>query len=179
MEKSVIEKVILTKEEIAERVAEMGKEIAADYAGENLLLVGILKGCVPFMADLMRAIDLPLTMDSVTVSSYGSGSTSGELRFLKDLDTDVQGKNLLLVDEILDSGKTLYFMRKLLLDRGAKSVKICAFLNKKIDRPYGIEADYVGFDCGNEFLVGYDLDYGEVYRNLPYVAILRLENDPS
>lgn len=169
-----IEKVLMTEEEIKACVAQLGKKIAADYTDEPLTLVCILKGASVFFADVMRAIDLPLQIDFMSVSSYGNDTKSkGVVQILKDLSTDVTGRNILLVEDIVDSGNTLAYLKEYLSNRGAKTVEICAFLDKPSRREKAVEVKYVGMTMPDEFLVGYGLDYAEDYRNLPYVGVLK------
>lgn len=169
-----IEKVLISREEIQKRSAEMGAQIAKDYADKNPLVVGILKGAVPFMADIVREIDAYLELDFMDVSSYGNATvSSGEVKILKDLDTNVEGRDLLIVEDIIDSGRTLAYLVDLFKYRKAKSVKIVTLLDKPEGRVVDIEADYIGFNVPNEFVVGYGLDYAEAYRNLPYVGVLK------
>lgn len=171
-----IQSVLLTKEQIATKIIEMGKLIAKDYKGKNLMLVGILKGSMVFMADLMRAIDIPMTIDFMMVSSYGTHSKStGHVKILKDLDYEVKDRDILFVEDIIDSGLTLSYLHELMNLRGVESVKICTLLNKPLRREKDIAVDYCGFDIPDEFVVGYGLDYCENYRNLPYVGILKRE----
>ena len=152
----------------------MGHQIAEDYQGEPLTIVGILKGAVIFFADLARAIDLPLQMDFMSVSSYGSGTTSsGVVKIIKDLDADVTGRHILLVEDIIDTGITLAYLKEYLSNRGARSVKICTLLDKPTRREKAVHVDYIGFTMPDEFLIGYGVDYAENYRNLPYVASLK------
>ncbi len=171
-----IAKVLFTEEQIAEIVQNMGKQISEDYKGKNLFMVSVLKGSLPFMADLMRAITIPCTIDFLSVSSYGSGTaTSGEVRILKDLGTTLEGKDLLVVEDILDSGFTLSYLLKTMAARNPASVRLCTFLDKPERRRVDIRADYVGASVPDEFIVGYGLDYDEKYRNLPYVGVLKRE----
>ncbi len=172
--KEDILKVLLSENEIAQRVSEIGAQISRDYAGKRLVMVSVLKGSVVFMADLMRAVTVPAEIDFMCVSSYGNGvKTSGVVRIIKDLDNDLAGMDLLLVEDILDSGMTLSYIKKLLLDRNPNSVRICTLLDKPERRKADIVADYKGFDVPDEFVVGYGLDYAEKYRNLPYIGILK------
>ena len=172
--KEDIESVLLSEEKIAERVRALGAEIAADYAGKNLVLVSVLKGSVVFMADLMRAIDIHCTIDFMVVSSYGAGvKTTGVVKIIKDLDTDLAGKDILMVEDILDSGLTLHYLRQLLLDRNPNSFRIATLLDKPSRRKAAITPDYCGFQVPDAFVVGYGLDYNEHYRNLPYIGILK------
>ena len=172
-----IERVLLSEQDLKETVARIGKEICQDYQDSRnpLILVSVLKGSVVFMGDLMRAIDIPCFIDFMSVSSYGAGTTSsGVVKIIKDLDTNViEGANLLLVEDILDSGKTLCYLKQLLQTRNPASVKICTLLDKPDRRTAPIQADYVGATIPDAFVVGYGLDYAEKYRNLPYVGILK------
>ena len=170
-----IQEVLVSEEEIAKKVKELGKRISEDYAGENLLLVGVLKGCVVFMSDLMRAIDIPLSIDFMTVSSYGSNTVSGEVKMLTDLRCDVSQFHVVFVEDILDSGKTLFFLKNMMEKRGAKSVRVCTLLDKPARRVADIKADYVGFDIPDSFVVGYGLDFDEKYRNVRFIGALKPE----
>lgn len=169
-----VEKILLSEQEIADMVKGLGRRISEDYKDKNLLMVSVLKGSVVFMADLMRAITIPCRIDFMSVSSYGSGTkSSGTVKIQKDLDLDLHGYDLLIVEDILDSGKTLSHLVELLSLRGPKSIKICTFLDKPERRTANIAADYVGTSVPDEFVVGYGLDYDEKYRNLPYLGVLR------
>lgn len=169
-----IERILLTQEEIAAKVKELGEQITRDYQGKNLMLVSVLKGSVAFMADLMRAIDLPCKIDFMCVSSYGSGtSSSGVVKIIKDLDIDLHNVDLLIVEDILDSGKTLHYITKLLLERGTASIRIATLLDKPERRVVPLSPDYSCFSVPDEFVVGYGLDYDELYRNLPYIGVLK------
>lgn len=169
-----VEKILLSEQEIADMVKGLGRQISEDYKDKNLLMVSVLKGSVVFMADLMRAITIPCCIDFMSVSSYGSGTkSSGTVKIQKDLDLDLRGYDLLIVEDILDSGKTLSHLVELLSLRGPKSIKICTFLDKPERRTANIKADYVGTSVPDEFVVGYGLDYDEKYRNLPYLGVLR------
>jgi hypoxanthine phosphoribosyltransferase len=171
--KDEITKVLVTEEQIKTRVAELALEIDKKYAGKDLLLVGVLKGAVMFMADLARALELPSTMDWMAVSSYGSGTvSSGVVRILKDLDADVLGRNVLIVEDIIDSGLTLSWLVSNLEARGAASVEIVALLRKPDAAKVEVQVAWVGFDIPNEFVVGYGLDYNERYRSLTCVGVL-------
>lgn len=171
-----IERVLFTEEQIAEIVQNMGRQISKDYEGKNLVLVSVLKGSLVFMADLMRAITVPCSIDFLSVSSYGSGTvTSGEVRILKDLDGSLEGKDLLVVEDILDSGVTLSYLLKTLSARNPASVRLCTFLDKPERRRVDIHADYVGASVPDAFIVGYGLDYAEKYRNVPYIGVLKPE----
>lgn len=169
-----VQDVLLTEEQIDEIVKGLGKKISEDYKGKNLVLVSVLKGSVVFMADLMRAIDIPLSIDFMVVSSYGNSSeSSGVVKIIKDLDTDLRGMDLLIVEDILDTGRTLASLIEILKMRNPSSVKICTFLDKPERRLADIKADYVGCSVPDEFVIGYGLDYDERYRNLPYLGILK------
>ena len=169
-----IEKVLFSEEQLRERIRQLGQEITRDYAGQELVLVCILRGSYIFMADLSRAIDLPISADFIALSSYGKGtSSSGQVELRKDLSDPVEGKHLLIVEDILDSGNTLYYLTNLLKTRHPASVRICTLLNKPERREKDIHPDYVGFTIPDAFVVGYGLDYAEKYRNLPYVGILK------
>ena len=168
-----IQHVLLTKEKIAERLTQMAAQIDEDYVGKDLLLVGVLKGAVMVMADLARELHLPIEMDWMAVSSYGSGTkSSGVVRILKDLDTDLQGRDVLIVEDIVDSGLTLSWLLSNLRSRGAKSVEVAALLRKPAAAKVTVDVKYVGFDIPSEFVVGYGLDFAEKYRNLDCVATL-------
>ena len=169
----VREELLLTREQIAVRVAEMGAEITKDYAGKELMTICILKGAVVFFVDLIRQIDLPLSMDFMAISSYGSATkSSGVVRILKDLDKPINGKHVLVIEDIVDSGMTLSFLRDNLLSRGAASLKIATLLDKPDRRRVPLHVDYCGFVIPDEFVVGYGLDYAETYRNLPDIGVL-------
>lgn len=171
-----IGEILFTKEDIAAIVKKMGKQISEDYRDKNLLLVSVLKGSLPFMADLMREITIPCAIDFLSVSSYGSGTTtSGEVHILKDLDASLEGKDLLIVEDILDSGVTLSFLLKTLSARNPASIRLCTFLDKPERRRVDIHADYIGASVPDKFIVGYGLDYAEKYRNIPYVGVLKPE----
>ena len=166
--------VLISQKEIENRVAELGEQISRDYEGKELLLIGILKGSVIFMADLMRAISLDLEMDFMSVSSYGGAtSSSGVVRILKDLDEDVRGKNVLIVEDIIDTGLTLAYIKEYLEKRGPESLRIVTLLDKPARRKVNLAVDYVGFEVEDKFIVGYGLDINQKYRNLPYVSWIR------
>lgn len=174
--------VYISQEDIKKKVEEMGKKIAEDYKGEDkkLLLVSVLKGSVVFMSDLIRVIDLPLSIDFMIASSYGSGTTSrGNVKIIKDLDINVSDYDILIVEDILDSGYTLSKLMEILKTRKPKSLKLCTFLNKPDRRVAHVDLDYCGFEIPDEFVVGYGLDYDERYRNLPYVGILHFEEEDN
>ena len=172
-----IAEVLLTEEQIARRVAELGARITADYQGGPLTLVSVLKGSLPFMADLMRAIDLPLRIDLMEVSSYGGSTTesSGLVRILKDLSASIAGEDVLIVEDIIDTGLTLNYLIRYLRGKNPKSLRICTLLDKPARRLVEIPVDYIGFEIPDQFVIGYGLDYGEVYRNLRFVGVLKPE----
>jgi hypoxanthine phosphoribosyltransferase len=179
-----LKEVLIPAERLQTRVTELAAQIDADYAGRELLLVGVLKGAVMIMADLARAMHLPVRMDWMAVSSYGSGTrSSGVVRILKDLDTDISGKDVLVVEDIVDSGLTLSWLVGNLRSRGPASVRVCVMLRKPAAARMDVDVAYVGFDIGNEFVIGYGLDYAEQYRNLPFIGTLAphvyQEDEPS
>ncbi|WP_304083745.1 hypoxanthine phosphoribosyltransferase [Peptostreptococcus stomatis] len=165
--------VMLSQEEIENKVTELAKQIEKDYEGQDLLLVGILKGASVFVADLMRKINLNVNIDFMSVSSYGSGTvSSGTVKILKDLDVDIKDKNVLIVEDIIDSGITLRNLYDTLMTREPRSLKLCTLLNKPERKKVDVNVDYVGFVIEDKFIVGYGIDYDEKYRNLPYIAIV-------
>jgi hypoxanthine phosphoribosyltransferase len=165
--------ILLDRQRIAVRVAQIGEEISRDYAGESILLIGVLKGAAIFLADLARNITVDATFDFIAVSSYGKGhTTSGAVKVIKDVDTPIGGRHVILVEDILDTGLTLIFLRKLLEQHEPKTLRIAACLDKPARRLEKIEADYVGFRIPNHFVVGYGMDYGEQFRNLPDICLL-------
>jgi hypoxanthine phosphoribosyltransferase len=171
-----VESVLVTEKEIAAKVEELAAAINVDYAGRELLLVGVLKGAVMIMADLARALTVPVTMDYMAVSSYGSGSSSsGVVRILKDLDRDISGRHVLVVEDVIDSGLTLSWLLRYLRSRGPATLEVCALLRKPDAVQVDVPVAYMGFDIPNVFVVGYGLDYAQRYRNLPYVGTLRPE----
>ena len=173
MENRDIKEVLISEEQLAAKVAELGARISKDYKGKKLIILGVLKGSVVFMTDLLRQITIPVEMDFMAVSSYGSGTkTSGVVKILKDLDRLIQGYHVLIVEDILDSGMTLSYLTELLRDRNPASIRIATLLDKPDRRKVDIKPDYVGFRIPDEFVVGYGLDYAELYRNLPYVGVL-------
>ncbi|MDP4146469.1 MAG: hypoxanthine phosphoribosyltransferase [Bacillota bacterium] len=174
--KEDIKEVLLTEGQLGEKIKEIGTKISRDYAGKDLVLVGVLKGSVMFMADLMKQITIPCSMDFMAVSSYGSSTkSSGVVRILKDLDFEIEGKDVVIVEDIIDSGVTLKYLKEYLDARKPKSLEIASLLNKPDRRKAEIHAKYIGFDVPDYFLVGYGLDYAEKYRNLPYIGILKEE----
>ena len=175
MDKS-IERVLLSEEEIQAKVNELGQTLAAEYKDKNPLVVGILKGALPFMADLIKATPIFLEYDMMDVSSYGtSTSSSGEVKIIKDLDSSVEGRHILIVEDIIDTGRTLKYLQGMFEARKAASVKIVTLLDKPSGRVTGLNVDWKGFDIPDAFVVGYGLDYRENYRNLPYVGVLKEE----
>jgi hypoxanthine phosphoribosyltransferase len=171
-----VERVLLSEEQLAARIVELGAEITADYAGKEILMIGVLRGAVLFMADLARAIKVPVAIDFMAVSSYGAGtSSSGVVRILKDLDENVEGKHVLVVEDIIDSGLTLNYLVDNLKSRQPASIKICTLLNKPERRKVDVDIAYNGFTIPDHFVIGYGLDYAEKYRNLPFIGILKPE----
>lgn len=172
---SEIDRVLITEEQIARRVRQMTKHLERDFAGRDLVIVSLLNGTVMFLADLVRHLSLPLRLDFIGVSSYGAGTTSGELVFTKQLRLDVKGRDVLVVDDILDTGRTMKRVLAILRGHKPKRIKVCVFLEKKARRIEKVKADYVGFSIPDDFVVGYGLDYAERYRNLPFVGVLKPE----
>lgn len=172
-----VEKVLFSEEDIADMVKRLGAQISEDYKGKDLVLIAVLRGAVVFMGDLMRAIDTDLAIDFMAVSSYGNGiKSSGTVRIIKDLDIDIKDRDVLIVEDILDSGLTLKYLMANLASRGPASLEVCTFLWKDVEgKQAAIDPKYVGTHCPDEFVVGYGLDYAERYRNLPYVGILKPE----
>ena len=169
-----VSKVLIGEDTVRARVAELGAEISADYRDRDLLLIGVLKGAIFFMADLMRQIDLPCEVDFMAISSYGAGvDSSGVVRILKDLDMPIENRNVVIVEDIVDSGLTLSYLLRNLEARHPASVEICALLTKPDRRENDVECRYVGFEIPNRFVIGYGLDFAERYRNLPYIGVLR------
>ena len=172
-----IGQVLISEEEIRAKVRELGAQISADYAGRSVTLVSVLKGSLPFMADLMRAIEAPVQIDLMEVSSYGGATTesSGLVRILKDLSSSISGRDVLIVEDIIDTGLTLNYLLRYLRGKNPASLRICALLDKPARRLVEIPIDYTGFTIPDEFVVGYGLDFGEFYRNLPFIGVLRRE----
>lgn len=169
-----VESILYSQEQLAQRVKELGAQITADYAGKAPVLASVLRGSYIFMADLTRAIDLPVTVDFMAVSSYGAGTkSSGQVEIKKDLSDSIEGRDLIIVEDILDSGNTLFYLMEILKARKPASIRICTLMDKPERRTQPIVADYVGFTIPDAFVVGYGLDYAEKYRNLPYVGILK------
>jgi hypoxanthine phosphoribosyltransferase len=172
-----VAEVLITEEQIRSKVAELGARLNADYLGHELTLVSVLKGSLPFMADLMRAVTIPVTIDLMEVSSYGglATETSGLVRILKDLSSSIEGRDVLIVEDIIDTGLTLNYLVRYLRGKGPRSLRICTLLDKPARRLVEIPIDYRGFEIPDRFVVGYGLDYDERYRNLPYIGVLRPE----
>ncbi len=169
-----VEEVLLTHEQIEARVAELGAQLAADYADRNPVLVSVLKGSIIFLADLVRAMDVPLAIDLMEVSSYGAATeSSGQVRILKDLSGSIEGRHVIVVEDIIDTGLTLNYLLRYLEDRGPSSIRVCCLLDKPARRLASIDIDYRGFTIPDRFVIGYGLDYDERYRNLPYIGVLR------
>lgn len=169
-----VERILYTEEQIAARVKELGEQITRDYQGKDLVVASVLRGSYMFIADLTRAIDLPMSVDFMAVSSYGSSTTSsGQVEIRKDLSDPIEGKDLLIVEDILDTGNTLYYLMDVLRIRRPASIKICTLLDKPERRGKPITAEYSGFNIPDAFVVGYGLDYAERYRNLPYIGVLK------
>lgn len=174
--KEDIKEILFSEEELRKKIKEIGTQISKDYEGKELMLVGILKGSVPFMADLLKEVTIPCTMDFMAVSSYANSTkSSGVVRILKDLDFEIEGKHVLIVEDIIDSGITLSYLIEYLKGRGAESIEIACLLSKPERRKVEIKVKYTGYIVPDYFLVGYGLDYAEKYRNLPYVGILKEE----
>lgn len=169
-----IEEILISATTIQAKVAELGAQITADYQGQPLLLLGTLKGAVPFIADLARAIELPLELDYMAISSYGNSTqSSGVVRILKDLEGPISHKHVLIVEDIIDSGLTLHYLMEVLRQRQPLSLRVCALLDKACERLKPVHCDYIGFTIADHFVVGYGLDYAQRYRNLPYIGILK------
>jgi hypoxanthine phosphoribosyltransferase len=172
-----VAEVLFTREQIAQKVAELGAQLSRDYAGRPLTLVSVLKGSLPFMADLMRSITIPVQIDLMEVSSYGGAvtETSGLVRILKDLSSPIEGKDVMIVEDIIDTGLTLNYLLRYLRGKNPRSITICALLDKPARRLVEIDIAYRGFEIPDRFVVGYGLDYGEFYRNLPFIGVLKPE----
>ncbi len=175
--KADVAEVLITEEQIRSKVTELGAQLSRDYEGRPLTLVSVLKGSLPFIADLMRAISIPVTIDLMEVSSYGGTATesSGLVRILKDLSASIEGRDVLIVEDIIDTGLTLNYLVRYLRGKNPRSLRICALLDKPARRLVDIDIDYRGFTIADRFVIGYGLDYGEVYRNLPFIGVLRPE----
>ena len=173
---SAVSEILIDEESLQARIAELGREISAEYAGRDLLLVGVLKGAVFFMADLMRHLTVPCELDFMAISSYGAATdSSGVVRILKDLDINIEGRDVLVVEDIIDSGLTLSYLIRNLEARNPRSLDVCALLTKPERRENDVECRYIGFEIPNRFVIGYGLDFAERYRNLPYIGVLRDE----
>lgn len=170
-----IERILLTKEEIQTRIAEMGREMTEEYRGKEPIVVGILKGVVPFYTAMTQAMDLPMIQDFMCISSYSGTSTTGTVNFVKDLSFDITGRHVLLLEDIVDSGLTLSKVVELLRERKPASIKVCTLLDKPEGRKVTFTPDYIGFTIPDAFVVGYGLDYNEHYRNLPYIGVVKKE----
>ncbi len=168
-----VEEILLDSQTVATRVAELGAQLSADYAGRDPVLVSVLKGALVFLADLMRAMDLPSSIDLMEVSSYAGTETSGQVRILKDLSKPIEGRDVIVVEDIIDTGLTLNYLLGYLADRQPASIKICCLLDKPARRLADIPIDYIGFTIPDRFVIGYGLDYEERYRNLPYIGVLK------
>lgn len=173
MSNDIIGKIMITQQQINDRAAEIGRQIEKDFNGEPIVLVGILRGAVLWMADIMKNTNLDMTIDFMAVSSYGSEKkSSGIVKINKDLDTDIEGKNVIIVEDIVDSGTTLNYLKGYFESRAAKEIKICTLLDKPEGRKVDIDVDYIGFTVDDRFIIGYGLDYDQKYRNLPYISYL-------
>ncbi len=171
-----VDEVMITDDQIREKTAELGRKLTEDYRGKNPLLICVLKGGLMFLADLMREIDIPVEIDFMAVSSYGDTTeSSGVVRILMDLDRNIEGRHVLIVEDIIDTGRTLTYIIENLRTRDPASIKVCTLLNKPARRVLDIPIDYVGFEIPDRFVIGYGLDYGEIYRNLPFVGVLKPE----
>jgi len=168
-----VEEILLDSQTVATRVGELGAQLSADYAGRDPVLVSVLKGALVFLADLMRAMDLPSSIDLMEVSSYAGTETSGQVRILKDLSKPIEGRDVIVVEDIIDTGLTLNYLLGYLADRQPASIKICCLLDKPARRLADIPIDYIGFTIPDRFVIGYGLDYEERYRNLPYIGVLK------
>ena len=177
---AAISEILIDEETLHGRIAELGTQISDDYRGQDLLLIGVLKGAIFFMADLMRSIDIPCEVDFMAISSYGAGTdSSGVVRILKDLEINISGRDVLVVEDIIDSGLTLSYLRRTLGARKPASLEICALLTKPERREVEVPVRYVGFEIPNRFVIGYGLDFAERYRNLPYIGVLHPDLVPN
>lgn len=174
MARDVVGEIMITQEQIWKRAEEIGAQITKDYEGEEVVLIGILRGAVLWMGDIMKNVDLDITIDFMAVSSYGASTkSSGIVKIVKDLDSDIEGKHVIIVEDIVDSGTTLSYLKQYLENRHTKSVRICTLLDKPAGRKADIKADYTGFEVEDKFIVGYGLDFDQKYRNLPYISFLK------
>ncbi|MBR2865969.1 MAG: hypoxanthine phosphoribosyltransferase [Elusimicrobiaceae bacterium] len=169
----VLQRVLFSQDQLAERVNELGREISADYRGKQPLFVGILRGCIMFYADLLRAVSVDCNMDFMCLSSYCGTSSTGEVRTMLDLRESIKGRHVIIVEDIVDTGLTLDYLMKNLQSRGAASIEICCLLDKPANRKAEVHPKYIGFQIENEFVIGYGLDYNELYRNLPYIGVFK------
>ena len=171
-----VAEILISEEAIQQRVAELGKRITLDFAGSEVLMIAVLKGALLFLADLVRHVNLPVAMDFLAVSSYGAGTTSsGVVRILKDLDEPIEGRNVMIVEDIVDSGRTLDYLLRMLRQRRPSTLHVCTLLDKRERREINVPIDYVGFEVPDEFVVGYGLDFAEYYRQLPFIGVLKPE----
>ena len=176
MYNEVLEKTLISEEQLKTRISELAKQIEKDYEGKSPVIVGVLKGSVMFYTDLVRQIDLPLTVDFMSISSYGAGvNSTGEVKIIKDIDGKIGGKEAIIVEDIVDSGYSMNCLLKLFATRSPKSVRVCALLDKPSRREIPVPIDYTGFQVANEFVVGYGLDYDGLYRNIPFIGVLKKE----
>lgn len=169
----VLERVLFSEKQLADRIAELGRQISADYKGKTPLFVGILRGCVLFYSDLMKQISIDCNMDFMCLSSYAGTSSTGKVRTMLDLRESIKGRHVVVVEDIVDTGLTLEYLMGNLKSRGAASIEICCLLDKPANRKANIHPKYVGFEVENEFVIGYGLDYNELYRNLPYIGVFK------
>lgn len=172
-ESPVLERVLFSEEQLAKRVAELGRQISADYRGKLPLFVGILRGCIMFYTDLLKNVSVDCTLDFMCLSSYAGTSSTGQVRTMLDLRESIKGRHVIVVEDIVDTGLTLDYLMGNLRSRGAASIEICCLLDKPCNRKAEVHPKYVGFTVGNEFVIGYGLDYNELYRNLPYIGVFR------
>ena len=172
-ETPVLERILFSQEQLAQRVAELGRQISADYRGKTPLFVGVLRGCVLFYSDLIKNISVDCNMDFMCLSSYSGTSSTGQVRTMLDLRESIKGRHVVVVEDIVDTGLTLQYLMNNLQSRGAASLEICCLLNKPCNRKVEVHPKYVGFEVGDEFVIGYGLDYNELYRNLPYIGVFR------
>ncbi len=176
MYNEVLEKTLISEEQLKTRISELAKQIEKDYEGKSPVIVGVLKGSVMFYTDLVRQIDLPLTVDFMSISSYGAGvNSTGEVKIIKDIDGKIGGKDVIIVEDIVDSGYSMNCLLKLFATRSPKSVRVCALLDKPSRREIPVPIDYTGFQVAHEFVVGYGLDYAGLYRNIPFIGVLKKE----
>lgn len=171
-----VDKILITEEQIIQRTREIARQVSADYEGKDLWLICVLKGGVTFLVDLMRQITIPHSVDFMATASYGASTeSSGEVRILKDLDDPIEGRHILIVEDIIDSGRTIDYVTRILRERKPASLRICTLLNKADRREVDVPIDYIGFDIPNEFVVGYGMDFDQLYRNLPFIGVLKSE----